>query len=290
MENKKELDNIKFKENNIKRYFWFVIGLIILSSSYNLFILSNNLVYGGVSGLAVITKDIIDPSLFILTVNLLLLSLSFAFLGKERTIGSISGILLYPLFVKLTSGINNIIFIENTDIMLNILFAGFTTGIASGIIIKNGFSTGGTDIMCQIISKLFKISIGKCFLFIDGVVIVVASFFLGGSSMIIKLMYAIVLVYIHSLITDKIILGISSNKAFFIITDKEDLVKEYILSTLNNGVTVLRAKGGYEGSRKNVLLCVVPAKNYFRLKEGISTIDNEAFFVVTDAYEVQGGA
>jgi uncharacterized membrane-anchored protein YitT (DUF2179 family) len=103
-------------------------------------------------------------------------------------------------------------------------------------------------------------------------------------------MYAIIMLYIYSIMADKILLGISNNKAFYIITDKEDEVKEYVLKTLSHGVTILKAKGGYEGHRENVLLCVVPARHYFKLKEGISLIDKDAFFVVTDAYEVKGGA
>lgn len=290
MNNKVELNNVFPKRNMLKRILWFTLGLIILSSTYNIFIVPNNLVYGGISGLAVVTKNIIEPSLFILGVNLVLLILSFAFLGKEKTLGSIGGIFLYPLFIKLTSGINSVVAIDNTDTMLNVLFAGVLTGVALGIILKNGFSTGGTDILSQIFSKIFKLPIGKCLFAIDGIIIIVGSFFLGGSSMMIKLMYAVVLVYIHSLMTDRIILGISNNKAFFIVTHKEEEVRKYILDSLNNGVTVLKAKGGYEDHKKNVLLCVVPAKHYFRLKEGIALIDQDAFFVVTDAYEVQGGA
>ncbi|MDD4298715.1 MAG: YitT family protein, partial [Bacilli bacterium] len=105
-----------------------------------------------------------------------------------------------------------------------------------------------------------------------------------------RVMYAIIILYIHSLMADKIILGISDNKAFYIITDKEEEVKKYVLDSLNHGVTILKAKGGYDGRKENVLLCVVPARHYFKLKEGISLIDSEAFFVVTDAYEVKGGA
>lgn len=290
MNSNKEQDSVGLKNKAFKRYLWFIVGLLILSCSYNLFVIPNDLVYGGVSGLAVITKDIISPSLFILIANIVLLILSFIFLGKKKTVGSISGIFLYPLFVYLTSGITDIIVIENTDMMLNVLFAGFATGLASGIILKNGFSTGGSDILCQIVSKLFKLPIGKCFLFVDGIVILIGSFLLGGSLLMIKLMYAIILVYIHSLMVDKIILGISNSKAFFIVTKKEEKVKNYILSKLNNGVTVLKAKGGYEKDNRNVLLCVIPTKRYFKLKEEIRLIDDSAFFVVTDAYEVQGGA
>lgn len=289
MENKIELSKIKNlvgKRSIIKRYVLFILGVFILAVSYNLFVLPNNLVYGGVSGIAVITKNIIDPSLFILIANVFLLALSLLMLGREKTAGSILGILLFPLFVKITSNIGDIIVLKDGDLLLNVIFAGFLSGIAGGTILKNGFSTGGSDILTQIVSKMFKISLGKSYILVDGLIIIIGGIYLG----FVNSMYALVLLYIYSIMTDKIVLGISNNKAFYIITDKEDEVKSYILDNLNHGVTIIKAKGGYEGHKTNVLLCVVPARHYFKLKEGISLIDEQAFFVVTDAYEVKGGA
>ncbi|MDD2203534.1 MAG: YitT family protein [Bacilli bacterium] len=289
MANNLEIKNIKKligKKHVFKRYTMFILALLLLSASYNLFILPNDLVFGGVSGIAVITKNIIDPSLFILIVNFFLIGLSFIFLGKEKTIGSILGVFLYPLFIKLTSNIGEFIVLENADIFINVLFAGFLSGLATGTILKYGFSTGGTDIAAQIISKIFKISVGKGILLVDSIIILVGGYYFG----IVKVMYAIVMLYIYSLIADKIMLGIADNKAFYIITSKEEELKKYIFETLNHGVTILKAKGGYEERKENVLLCVVPAHHYFKLKEGISMIDSNAFFVVTDAYEVKGGA
>lgn len=289
MENKVELKSINEqigKRHIIKRYIWFVLAVFLLAATYNLFILPNELVFGGVTGIAVIAKDYIDPVLLILVVNIFLLFLSLVVLGKEKTASSIIGVFLYPLFIKLTSNIGDVFVFEQTDILLNVLFAGFLSGLASGTILKYGFSTGGSDIAAQIVSKIFKISVGKSFIYVDGLIILFGGLYLG----LIKIMYAVVLLYIYSLIADKIMLGISDNKAFYIITDKEEEVKEYIMTSLNHGVTVLRAKGGYHGRKENVLLCVVPARHYFKLKEGIALIDEGAFFVVTDAYEVKGGA
>ena len=91
------------------------------------------------------------------------------------------------------------------------------------------------------------------------------------------------------MISDRVILGVSDSKAFYIITDKEELIKEYILKVLNHGVTIFNAQGGYKKDNQTVLMCVLPTKDYYRLKAGITEIDNEAFVVVTDAYEVFGG-
>ena len=90
--------------------------------------------------------------------------------------------------------------------------------------------------------------------------------------------------------TDKVVLGISQAKAFYIVTENETSVKRFITEQLGHGVTVLQARGGYTGDRKKVIMCTIPTKEYFLVKEGIHEIDSRAFFVVTDAYEVSGGA
>ena len=102
-------------------------------------------------------------------------------------------------------------------------------------------------------------------------------------------MYSLITLYIISVMTDKVILGISQSKAFYIITEHETAVKQFILKHLNHGVTVLDGRGGYTGNHQKVIMCVIPTKEYFMFKEGIHQIDKNAFFVVTDAYEVSGG-
>jgi uncharacterized membrane-anchored protein YitT (DUF2179 family) len=289
MENKpetKKIDSLIEKRHVIKRYVWTTLALLLAAVSYNLFLLPNNLVTGGISGIAVITKTVINPSLLILLTNIFLLTFSLIILGKEKTTGSLYGAILFPIFIQLTSNIGDIFVFKNHEMLLSVLFAGFLSGVAGGTVFKHGFSTGGTDIAVEILSKIFKISIGRSLFVVDGIIIIIGGIYFG----IVKVMYAIVYLYIYSLMADRIMLGISDNKAFYIVTDKDDEVKKFILESLNHGVTILKAKGGYEGHKKNVLLCVVPARHYFKLKEGISLIDENAFFVVTDAYEVKGGA
>ena len=158
------------------------------------------------------------------------------------------------------------------------------SGFGLGLVFKSGFTTGGTDILNQIFSKYFKVSIGKAMLFTDGI-IVAAAFFIFGFQ---KFIYSIINMYVVGLITDKVILGISESKSFYIITEHETDVKKYILNNLSHGVTVLEARGGYTGNVMKVIMCIIPTREYFKAKEGIQTIDPNAFFLVTDAYEVSG--
>ena len=158
-------------------------------------------------------------------------------------------------------------------------------GFGLGLVFKAGFTIGGTDIVNQIISKYAKLSMGKCMLISDGLIILASGFFFGLNSML----YSIIILYIMSIMSDKVVLGISDNKVFYIITDKDEEIKTYIMDYLKHGVTIFDVKSGYKNKNDNVLMTVLPTKDYYRLREGIKEIDDNAFFIVTDSYEVFGG-
>lgn len=283
----KELAKKIYSKEKFKRYIELIIGALLLSISFNVFCRPNNLVSGGISGLSIITEHLfsIEPSTFIIIVDILLLIISYFLLGKEKTINSILGSLLFPVLVKLTANIGNYIQIESNQILLSTLFAGIIQGTGAGLIFKAGFTSGGTDIINQILSKYFKISIGNAMYFSDGLIVLISGMVFGVN----KIMYAVILIYLISYIADRVILGISDSKAFYIITKEENKIKEFIIKELHHSVTVFKAKGGYLKENTNVLMCVLPTKEYYKFKEGILTLDKSAFFVVTDAYQVVGG-
>lgn len=277
-----------YQKGRIKRYLELVIGSLLAALAFNLFCSPNNLVPGGISGLSIIIHHVfkIDTSLFILIVDILLLVISYFTLGKEKTMHSVLGSLLFPVFIKLTQNINSILDLDTSVLLLAVIFSGIIQGFGSGLIFKAGFSLGGTDIINQIISKYCKISIGNAMYFSDGTIVLLSGLVFGIN----KIMYALLLLYIISYITDRVILGISDSKAFYIITKEDDKIKDYIIKNLKHSVTELSAKGGFAQKKETVLMCVLPTKEYYRFKEGINEIDPKAFFVVTDAYEVAGGA
>lgn len=286
LKNKQVLERIQ-KKTLFKRYFNFIVGIAFLAISYNLFLASNDIVAGGISGVATILNGLfsLNNSIVILVFNVALLILSYFLLGKEKTKNTILGSLLFPILVELTSHINVWLELDTSQLLLSSVFGGVMYGFGLGMIFKAGFTTGGTDILNQIISKYAKISIGKSMLLVDGGIVLLSALAFGPT----KVMYSIIVLYIISMISDRVILGVSDSKAFYIITNHEDEIKEYILKILNHGVTVFNAKGGYATKDQTVLMCVLPTKDYYRLKAGITEIDREAFVVVTDAYEVFGG-
>jgi len=279
------LKNIHHKDR-IFRYFQFLLGLIIVSVAFNVFFLQNNIVYG-VSGIGVMLNFLfhIDPSLVILIGSVILLIISFIFLGKEKTTGSIVGSLLYPVMVKLTEFTINYIDFSGLETVVIIVLGSVVTGFGYGLIFKAGFTTGGTDILNQIVSKYGKTSMGNAMLFTDGLIILSSGFILGWVPMI----YSFLSLYFISMISDKVILGISQSKAFYIITSHETAVKSFFQRHLAHGVTVFDVRGGYTGNHQKMIMCILPTKEYFFAKEAIKEIDPNAFFVITDAYEVSGG-
>lgn len=275
-----------YSKDRVKRYISFVFGVLLVAIAYNLFMVPSKVVYG-VGGIGIILQKLcgVNPATTIMIGSIILLFLSFALLGKDKTKNSIVGSLLYPVFVRLTEDIGTLINLGDADPLLIVVFGAVLNGFGLGIIFKTGFTTGGTDILNQIVAKYGKTSVGNAMLMTDGLIVVSGVFVFGWT----KLMYSFISLYIISVMTDKVILGISESKAFYIITEHEADVKKFILEHLSHGVTVLDAKGGFTGNRQKVIMCIVPTKEYFIAKEGIHEIDPNAFFVVTDAYEVSGG-
>ena len=275
------------KKSLLKRIPEFILGCLIVSLAYNIFIAPNNIVPGGVGGIAIILNDLfnIDNSISVLYMNIVLLFASIILLGREKTRATALGSILFPVFIRATEHLNIWLQIDTTNILLSTIFGGLMFGFGAGLIFKAGFTTGGTDIINQILSKYLKQSIGKSMLMSDGLIVLSSGYFFGINHM----MYSILMLYIISLISDKVILGISDSKNFFIVTEKEEEVREYILKVLGHGVTIFKAKGGKHKENETVLMVVLPTKDYYKLKEGIKEIDNEAFYIITDTYEVFGG-
>lgn len=276
-----------YSKDRIKRFILLCLGLFIVSFAFNLFCLPNNLVSGGVSSLSIVVeKEIgIAPSVFVLYANIALLCISYLILGKRKTIHSAVGALLFPLFIELTSYLTQYIQIEHKPLLLITLFAGILIGFGNGLVYKVGYTTGGSDIINQILCKYFKMGMGKAVLITDGVVIGICSLVFTLN----EILYGFILIYIISYMVDKIIIGISSSKTFYIVTNKPKDVKKYIINDLNHSVTNFFARGGYKEKEETVLMTVLPTREYYQFRKGILKIDKNAFFMVTDAYEVVGG-
>ncbi|HIS39105.1 MAG TPA: YitT family protein [Candidatus Onthousia faecavium] len=275
------------KEKLWYRYGVLLASLFLSALVFNLFLYPTNLVTGGMNGVAIIINHIIeiDPAIVIFVGSLLLLGLSYLFLGLDQTAGSVVATIVYPVFVEITEPLSKLIVIDTSDLILMSILIGVLLGITNGLMYKVGFSNGGLNIISQIFYKYFRISLSKTTMVINLIVVLIGGFYFGFN----MVLYALVIIYISSFVIDKVILGISNNKAFYITTTEDEKVRDYLINTLHHTVTIFDVKGGFLEKKRRVLLAVIPTRDYFRLKEGIKEIDPHAFFVVTDAYEVKGG-
>lgn len=274
-----------YKKDRLVRYAMFLLGLLLISLSFNVFLLPNNIVYGmGGVGVILYRTNGIDPSTVIFIGSVILLILSYLTLGWEKTRNSIIGSLLYPVFVKLTGPLSGYLDFGATEAIVTVICGSVLNGFGLGLVFRSGFTTGGTDILNQIVSKYFKTSIGKAMLVTDGIIVTIGLYVFGFQ----KFIYSIINMYLIGIMTDKVILGISESKCFYIITEHEEKIKDYIMNDLSHGVTILEGRGGYTGNKTKVIMCIIPTKEYFKVKEGIQAIDKDSFFLVTDAYEVKG--
>ncbi|MBR3898556.1 MAG: YitT family protein [Bacilli bacterium] len=284
IDNAKLLNEIK-ESKKIKRSLMFVFGVFLLAVSFNLFIKPNHLI-SGVSGISIITDKLfkIDSSLIILLGNSLLLIASFVFLGKEDTSRTVIGSLLYPVFIKLTEFIPKYIDLGTTEPIVLAICGALMSGIGTGLIFKNNFTSGGTDVLKQILTKYGKMPYSMSNIYSEGLIMFAGGIVFGWQSFI----YSIIVLSISGIVSDRVILGISEYKTLQIVTTKDSEIKSFIIENLNHGLTVIEAKGAFTDTKKKVLLCAIPTRQYFIATEGIKKIDPDAFVIAIDTYEIQG--
>jgi len=276
------------EEKLLKRYLYLTISLFIGAISYNLLMYPAKIVAGGGNGLAIIMQSLfnIQPSMFILIFSTSILIISIFVLGFEKSSGAIVATFVYPLFVDLTSGITSVLSVGDSDMILISLFAGVLSGFTSGIIYKMGFSSGGVSLINQMIYDKFNISVSRSSFLINMMIVILGGIYYGIET----IMYAVIVLYVSSVVIDRVLLGISKNKVFYIITSKDEEVKKFLLQEIGHGITEFDIIGGYNNKNDQVIMTVVPTKDYFRVTEGIKALDKHAFFVVTDSYQLSNGS
>ncbi len=277
-----------FEEKNlVGRYFILIVCLFASAIIFNIFLLPTNLVTGGINGVAVLFHHLFDfePSMVIFVISLGMLILSVLFLGKEKTIGSVVATIVYPIFVSITAPIVVRFHVDTNELLLLSLIIGVLSGITNGLVYRVGFSNGGLNILNQILYQYFHISYSKSSFFINGIIVLLGGIYIGFN----LVLYAIIVLYINSFVMDRVMLGISKNKAFYIVTQEDEKIKQFIIEELHHSATIFDVKGGFLEKKKRVVLTVVPTREYYKVQEAIKLLDKNAFFVASDAYQTEGG-
>ncbi len=280
---------MKDKNEVIKKVNCFLLMLFSLFLSamvYNLFLLPINLVTGGTSGITTIINYLykVDPSVVLMIISIGFIIISFMYLDKDESIASIAASIIYPVLVKITSNITANITIDYSDMLVITIFAGILYGLSNGLMYKSGYTSCGLPTISRILYRYHKIPIATSTTVLNIIIVIISGFFFDWT----KVMYAIILLYINGIMVNKVLLGISNNKAFYIISSECDDIKKFIIQELGHSVTIFDVKGAFLKKKRKVLLTVIPTNEYYRVTEGIKEIDNKAFFMASDSYEVKG--
>lgn len=274
------------KEGWIYKYFILFVTMFVSAINYNLFLRPLKIVAGGTNGLSIIVEKLfsIEPSVFILFFSIVVLVLGYFTVGARKASSALVASFVYPFFVNITEGITSYVEVGSNDIIIASIFAGILSGWVSGLTCKVDLSQGGITLINQILYEKFKISISKSNFAINFIIVLLGGYCFGVTSVL----CAIILLYISSTVIDKVMLGISDNKSFYIITNKEKEIKEYILNDLRSGVTIFNVKSSKEDD-KSVLMVAISNELHYKVTKRIKSIDSDAFFIVTDSYQVIGG-
>jgi uncharacterized membrane-anchored protein YitT (DUF2179 family) len=283
-----------------KDYLWIVVGSILTAISINVFLVPYKIAPGGVSGAATVIyyltggKLPVGTTMLILNVPLFLGGIKF--IGKKFALRTLFSTLLLSIIIDTTEPFTQffvnhfLVKLEQNpsqpDLLLYSIFGGGLMGIGLGLVFKAGATTGGSDLAARIVNHFSpNFTMGQILLFIDTSVIIFAA--IAFKSFILAL-YAIVTLYISSVVIDAILEGVNFAKSVFIISDNANEISAKILKDLDRGVTALRGTGMYTGTDKNVLLCVLHRGQLPLLKEIVREVDNKAFIILTDIREVLG--
>lgn len=267
------------------------LGLIIAAIGIRVFLVPGKIASGGVSGIAIILhhKFGFKVGLSMLIMNIPLFLIGIKNFGKGYGIKTFYGTVFLSFFVDfiefIIPSIDKIVdYTKGGNMLLAPIYGGVITGLGIGIVMKYGGSTGGTDIVAQILNKFTKIPTGYAMMMVDFMVIIGATIVFGWEAAL----YAIICLYATGIFIDKTLDGVSYSKMVLIISDEYEKIKDVILYDIERGGTGISANGLYTSNEKRMILTVLKTKEIHGLKEFIKQIDVNAFIIVTDVHEVYG--
>jgi len=262
-------------------------GVMIMSAGFYFFLLPLNLVIGGVMGVAVITRDIIPVSLFMYIANFILLMIGWAVLGKVFFVKTALATLLSPTIVwilELTIPSNYFMkFMTESPLLIGAAFGGIFLGIGLGIVIRNNATTGGIDVIQNIMHKYLHISFSTAMYITDGIIIFIAmliDFQLG--------LYAVGSMMISGILIDRLSIEGMAGYTVFIVTDHTEMMQQKIYEKLERGITKVKVVGGYSKQDKEMIVCTVDRAQLYIFKHIIKQTDPKAFTFVTKTKEALG--
>lgn len=275
------------KTFDIKRFILINIGIVMLGSGLYFFLIPSNLAVGGITGFATVINAIfpqVPVGIVMFISNIFLLFLAFIILDKEFAGYTIYVSLALSVYVYLLGVLFTMTGPLVDDIILNILYGVSIQGIGMAIILNQGTSSGGTDIIAKILEKYTGFSIGNSLILADLLVVLFSIPVFG----LYTGMYAFWAMILNSTVIDRFITGINRRIKLVIISEKEEEIKSFIIEELNRGVTILYGAGGFSNEDKRVINTLVSRREYMKIRQYVKEVDPRAFIWVNFVHEVLG--
>lgn len=262
-----------------------VLGNALYSLAVAAFLEPAGLITGGATGIALAVGRLTGVSVsgFLLFFNLAMLVWGWLVLGRAFALNTLASSVLSPAFLALWEGLlaGRVL---TDDIVLCTIFAGLGIGVALGVVIRAGASTGGMDIPPLVLQKWFRWPVSVTMMAFDVAIVVGQAAF----SPIPQVLYGIVMILTHTIVMDKMLMMGESRTEVKLISEHSDELCEAILSQLDRGVTILNGAGGYTHEPTAVLLSVVSNRELPKLEKLVHAIDPACFLIVSRVTEVSG--
>ncbi len=266
-----------------KSYIIITLGCFIVAVGFNMFLVPNKIAPGGVSGIATVIyhRFGFPMGITMLIINIPLFIAGFRYLGGAFGIKTFYATIMLSVFVDVSTGLP----VLTHDLLLAAIFGGMIIGAGLGLTIYSNSTTGGTDLLAMLLSRLIHgISVGRILLIIDGVVVTFAAISFNNYELG---LYAAMTIYLAAKLIDEIVEGADHAKGVYIISAKEQEIAQKLMSR-DRGVTALHGRGMYTGTEREVLFCIIRNREIPKVKRVIREIDPEAFVFVTQVSEVLG--
>ncbi len=267
----------------LQRGILITIGAILMSTGLEVFLVPNNVIDGGITGISIMLSYITDWKLgvFLFVLNLPFFFIGYKQIGKTFALSTLYGIVV----LSITSIFLHHVPAFTQDILLASIFGGMIVGVGVGIVIRYGGSLDGTEILAILASKKLPFSVGEIIMFFNLFIFACAGFVYSWD----RAMYSILAYYVAFKTMDIVIAGLDESKFVWIISDEFREIGDAILHRLGRGVTYLSGEGAFSGDDKKVIFCVINRLEEAKLKDIVKDFDSSAFLAIGDIAEVRGG-
>lgn len=267
----------------LRKYLYLFIGAIITAVGLEIFLIPNNIIDGGVVGIAIMLSAVtgLPFGMFLIMINLPFLFLGYKYIGKHFAIATTFSVICLSFWSNIFLPVLPV----TNDFFLAAVFGGIITGAGVGIVIRNGASFDGTEIVAIITDRKTVFSVGEIVMFINLFILSSASFVFGWD----KAMYSLVAYFVISKMIDVVIKGLEETYAVMIVTSQHDEITDKLMKQMDKGVTLLHGEGGYSKEKRKILYCIVTRLEIDSLKSIVLDIDEAAFITINPVSDIVGG-